>query len=106
MIRTTCPDLHDLQVLMEENAAGEADDLVRHLETCTDCQQTLEKLAAEADVWEDIAHGLVDVARKETALHTGIEQMASEEPLLVENDLSFLRPSDKTGWMCRSRFTN
>ncbi len=97
MIRVCCPDVRNLAALLgEDGSEHEADDLVRHLETCVDCQKTLESLAAEPTVWEDTAVGLGSSGRAERTLHCLIERLKQADSPPT-NDLSFLRPARKPG---------
>src|SRR4051794_27796957 len=89
-----CPDVRNLQALLDEG--GEGGELVHHLETCADCQHTLEVLTAEPAVWEDAAEGLVDQSRQETALQELVARLKGEDPQPAE-DLCFLQPSDRPG---------
>jgi serine/threonine protein kinase len=99
MVLTSCPDAHDLQFLLHGGGAQtDRDDLVLHLETCSDCQSTLESLAAEPVVWARAAGGLDDAAWQEPALHQVLERLKEEEPTTVGiEDLGFLQPTDKPG---------
>ncbi len=99
MSRPNCPEVHNLQALLEESSTGsEPEELLHHLETCADCRQTLETLAADAGVWEDTAQGLTDAVREEPALRQAVEQLKGEDTLLTEDEVqAFLRPSDKLG---------
>lgn len=96
MTRTICPDVRNLQVLLD-GAGEEPDDVVRHLENCTGCQKTLEVLAAEPDVWAD-TRALAIAAPEGVALRQVVERLKNEEswPPNV-TDLSFLVPTDKSG---------
>jgi serine/threonine-protein kinase len=99
MAPVRCPDPGTLRALLSEGGrGGEPDEVVRHLETCADCQRTLETLAAEPALWEETARGLVDGLREEPALHRLVEQLRSAEPVPAdEPDVSFLRPADRPG---------
>ncbi len=99
MTQPTCPDVRNLQALLEAAASGdEPDEVVRHLETCASCQQTLECLSADPGSWEAIAHGLGQPARREPALWQAVEQLKREEPLSADaGELPFLRPADQPG---------
>src|SRR5215470_7538382 len=97
MTRVTCPDAGNWRALLEAGAGGESDELARHLETCPDCQRTLQAAAAEPAFWED-AHGLEDAARDEPALRLVVERLKSEAPPPPEDEeLPFLRPAERPG---------
>jgi serine/threonine-protein kinase len=95
----TCPDVRNLQALLEADGPGdEPDEVVRHLETCASCQQTLEDLSADLGNWEALAHGLGQPARREQALRQVVEQLKREEPMPADaGELPFLRPADQPG---------
>ncbi len=99
MTLPTCPDVPNLQALLEAGGSGdEPDEVVRHLETCARCQQTLEILSADLGSWEAMAHGLGQPARRETALRQVVEQLKREEPVPADAwDLPSLRPADQPG---------
>jgi serine/threonine protein kinase len=96
----TCPDVRNLQALLEAGASGdEPDAVVRHLETCASCQQTLEFLSADSGSWEAIAHGLGQPARREQALWQVVEQLKREEPVLADaGGHPFQWPIDQPDW--------
>ncbi len=99
MIQRTCPDGGRLQALLEEGGArDDTDELVHHLESCPDCQEVLQELAAPPDVWACAARGLMDEARAEPTLHRLVRRLKEEDPQPAQDDgLSFLRPADKPG---------
>src|SRR5581483_812355 len=97
MTQATCPDAGHLQALLEDGLSGdESAEVVQHLETCAECQRTLEVLAGDRVVWDSIARGLVDNSRENVALRRLMEGLKSE-PILPadDNDFSFLRPTDR-----------
>jgi serine/threonine protein kinase len=98
MNRIDCPDAHSWQALLDgERYEGEADELTRHLETCTDCQQTLEILAALPRYWEATVCALGQQRRKsdrEPALQHLMDRLKDENFSMSEADLSFLQPAD------------
>jgi serine/threonine-protein kinase len=97
MTRVECPDIRALEELLgADDVATDCNDLVRHLETCVDCQTALQTLAADPSDWDDAAHGLAGTTREEHVLRQLVEQLKDEEPERVE-DLSFLRPAVKPG---------
>jgi serine/threonine-protein kinase len=96
-IPRTCPDVRDLQALLE-GAGGEPGDWADHLEGCDSCQQALESLTAAPPAWQLTARGLEDAARGEPALRRMVERLKSGEPPPGDDgDLSFLRPADSPG---------
>jgi serine/threonine protein kinase len=99
MAASPCPDIRNLQAILEEGGSvGDTDGWYRHLETCVICQHVLEGLAADTAVWEETARGLGARAGQEPALTRVLEQLKNEEPLPTEDaDLSFLRPTDCPG---------
>jgi serine/threonine protein kinase/predicted RNA-binding Zn-ribbon protein involved in translation (DUF1610 family) len=98
MSHRACPDIGNWQSLLEDGSGGEASvELIAHLETCADCRQALETLAADPGAWEDAARGLEKRMRKEPALRGVLERLKSEELPAPDDDLAFLRPADKTG---------
>lgn len=98
MRHPTCPDIGNLQSLLDDGGGGdEALDLVAHLETCADCRQTLMTLAADPDLWEDAARGLVKRVGKEPALRGVVQRLKSESLAAADDDLSFLQPPEKPG---------
>jgi serine/threonine protein kinase len=98
MSRIECPNCRDWQTLLEgDRSECEIEGLARHLETCSDCQQTLETLAATSAAWEDSARSLDESQRKmgsEPALRHVVERLKGEAPPPGEADLSFLQPVD------------
>jgi serine/threonine-protein kinase len=95
MLRASCPDVRTLEALLGADGVGsEPEELVRHLETCVECQHLLQTLAADATVWEDAADGLCSTAREEAALRELLAQLKGEAPAV---ELSFLHPSAKPG---------
>jgi serine/threonine protein kinase len=99
MSRPGCPDVHNLQALLDEDGTQRApDELLRHLETCAGCQQALDTLAAEPAVWDQTAQGLVNPAWEEPALLLLMEQWKRGElPEVPDDDFSILRPAEKPG---------
>jgi serine/threonine protein kinase len=100
MTSSPCPDISDLQAVLEENGGTEreADDLYHHLDSCVVCQQVIEGLAADPAVWDETARGLKERSGQEPALTRVVEQLKNEDPLPIDDtDLSFLRPTDRPG---------
>lgn len=97
MSQSTCPDPRNWQALLDEDDGDGALELAAHLETCADCQQTLETLVARPGGWEDAARGLEKGVRAEPAVRGLLEQLKREEYLPAEDDLSFLHPADQPG---------
>src|SRR5262245_52216784 len=94
MNRTTCPDARRLQTLLDGGAGEEADDMAHHLESCDDCQRTLELLAAEPTVWHDTQR-LQEARLSEPALQHAVEQLKNEDLFVGEEpDLSFLSAAE------------
>jgi len=99
MSETDCPDTPILLSILEESAVGNnAEDVLRHLDTCIACQRTLETLAGDPSLWEAAAQGLGKSARHEPALRHAVERLKNDEfPVIEDGDLSFLKPTDKAG---------
>jgi hypothetical protein len=86
----TRPDVCNWQVLMARGG-GAPDDLVQQLESCADCQDTLENLAAKLTLWDDAAQGLGrewHAAAQEPTLRHTVE-------CLKNRRVSFSRSADK-----------
>jgi hypothetical protein len=65
-------------LLAREETESEPNDWVDHLETCTDCRNALEALAADPVLWEDAACGLVNPARQEPTVRQLVERWKKE----------------------------
>ncbi|HTU21751.1 MAG TPA: protein kinase [Gemmataceae bacterium] len=93
-----CPDCRSWQALLKgDRSDREAEELTRHLETCSACQHTLEILAADTTVWLDTAYALGEQrlkANQEPALRHVMERLKGESLPAGEADLSFLQPAD------------
>jgi serine/threonine protein kinase len=96
MCRTACPDNQSLQAVLDESGTGD-DELLRHLETCATCQQTLEELAADPIQWEEAAQGVRWTTQTEPALMELVAQLKNDELAGEDDDVSFLQPADKPG---------
>jgi serine/threonine protein kinase len=98
MTQAGCPEVRHLQAILDAGSVeDEPEELLRHLETCADCQQTLEALVADAAQWAEAALGVGLVAQEEPVLRCLVEQLKEDELLAEDEDLSFLRPADKPG---------
>ncbi len=90
MNSTDCPDIRNWQALLEgEWTEVEGEGLAHHLATCSDCQHTLEALAAAPAVWEDTAQALGEQRRREgqgPALRQVVERLKGEKPTAGEED--------------------
>jgi serine/threonine protein kinase len=94
-----CPDVRNLQALLEDAAPGsDSGELLGHLETCANCQHTLESLAADPGAWDDAVEGLANGLVQETALRHMVERLQGEDfAAAVRHEITFLRPTDKPG---------
>jgi serine/threonine protein kinase len=80
-----------------------------HLETCARCQQALERLVAGDDSWSDTARRLhQEPPTAGVALRQVIEKLKEEGSMAetrdlpaIDDDLSFLSPSEKPGQLGR-----
>src|ERR1022692_4669781 len=109
-----CPQPQQLQHLLDDALPADLQAILQaHLETCPACQKKIEQLAAGGVTWDKAAHNLGDrPKRDETALNDAVEklqdtptsaiqtQAESVSPPLDE-DLSFLQPSQKPNSMGR-----
>src|SRR4051794_32280204 len=96
-----CPDPVRWGELLDGRLAGPAAaSLNAHLESCPDCQRTLDRLTAGEASWVESARDLARGPRPE--LRRAIEQLKAEgdtgvstagQTLVGPADLSFLRPS-------------
>lgn len=81
MTSSGCPDQRLLKDLLDDNLPGnDQKEVAAHLETCIDCQVTLEGLAAGDRSWSDMARHLGQrqpAAEAESALHQAVEQLAA-----------------------------
>jgi hypothetical protein len=97
MVQASCPDIRTLEALLSVDAIGnDPDELVQHLETCADCQRSLQTLIGDSAVWEDAVRDLNHAETEEPALRQLVEQLQCEATESAE-ELSFLRPADKPG---------
>jgi eukaryotic-like serine/threonine-protein kinase len=102
--RPSCPDPARLQELLDGQLRDpQQAELSRHLDTCVDCQQTLEELAAGARPWAEAAGGLARQPAAESALERAIAELkgsASETVTLAAStgardlELAFLSPAE------------
>lgn len=110
MASSNCPDKQQLKSLLEDQLPDlEQADLAAHLETCQDCQHTLENLAAEGDAWQKLARHLGhsnSPGKQDQALDQVVEDLSCKEtyafpPCQSKSnsgaDLFFLQPSQKPG---------
>jgi hypothetical protein len=88
-----------LRLLLDDSLPGpQQDDVVAHLDSCPDCQQTLEYLAAEHPWWEELRRlpdAAVDVPL--TTLMPDTSLSAPDEGAYI----GFLDPSDEPGCLGR-----
>ena len=109
-----CPDAMWWNDLLEGCLSRkEETGLGTHLENCSECQQTLERLTGGDGSWFDIAHRL-DHQSKPIALRrlmeklkadTSLETVTHAEGPPADVDLSFLRPPiDPTHLGCLGRY--
>src|SRR5262245_46863458 len=97
MNRTACPDARTWQAILDEESGARAEELAQHLEGCASCLHTLQTLAAEPSLWEEIAGGLPNPTREDPALRGVVERLKIEGPPVCEEDLPFLQPTDRPG---------
>jgi WD40 repeat protein len=99
------------ELLTAELPPEEQSALNTHLETCANCQQTLERLAAGSETWSGAARHLGEGGRVgEAALQRVVAELEGEEvqpPTQAESDLGeelnldFLSPSEKPEYLGR-----
>jgi anti-sigma factor RsiW len=108
----SCPDpARWEELLTAELPPEEQSALNTHLETCPNCQQTLERLAAGSETWSGAARHLGETGRGgEPALQRVVAELEGEEvqpPTQAEADLGeewnldFLSPAEKPGLLGR-----
>jgi anti-sigma factor RsiW len=99
----SCPDRARLQDLLDGRLADDLQaEMNRHLETCPNCQQRLEDLAAGKETWTEAARNLnanAESASPDAGLERVMEESKREGPaqpeiLPAEVPLDFLAPSD------------
>src|SRR5579862_533154 len=95
MTKADCPNVSDLQSLLDEADAQDGEELLGHLEGCTECQHSLVTLAGDPAAWRFTAAGLGQTTRYEPALLHVVERLKDEDFLGTDDDLSFLQPTDK-----------
>lgn len=113
-----CPEPQDLERLLNDSAASSAEtDIVRHLDSCPDCQQQLEKLAVcQSQVCELVEHIDRDQPDSQSAYWPAINSVretpsgaavpteipfGSSSPRRPDDDVSFLTPSDDPAYLGR-----
>jgi WD40 repeat protein/serine/threonine protein kinase len=113
-----CPEPQDLERLLSESAAPSAEtEIVRHLDSCPDCQQQLEKLAVResqvAELVEHIDHDrpdsqsaywpAMDSVRETPSIADVRTEVPSKRSSVrrADDDLSFLTPSDDPAYLGR-----
>jgi serine/threonine protein kinase len=111
--QTSCPEPRRWRGLLEGTLPEpEQAELNAHLETCADCQQTLEGLAAEGESWLAAVRDLdpVEESRAEPALRQALEELQGDLGRITtqaqttggeEIALDFLAPSAKPGVLGR-----
>jgi serine/threonine-protein kinase len=107
-----CPDAGALRELLDNNLPDrEQENLAAHLETCVDCHQTLENLAAGDRSWARLPEQLGQPRpglESETALQQAMRQLAEQGTHTLPprdeanaDDLSFLGPPTRPGALGR-----
>jgi serine/threonine-protein kinase len=99
MIRqVTCPDPDRLQKLLDGSLSpADQSELSGHLDTCVNCQHTLEELATGTAPWADRARLLNRPQAPEAALEQAMERLRETSAGSrgnQETDLAFLEPSE------------
>src|SRR5207302_1433838 len=102
-----CPQVGDWQEMLGGGLAGDRQEALQaHLETCADCQQTLEECAAGGEAWAHAARHLGgappagDAAYRQALAKLEREAddpPAAEAPSVAEWTLDFLTPCDRPG---------
>jgi serine/threonine protein kinase len=79
-----CPSLDDLRAILDGRlSAEEQTTLIGHLDACTTCQATLERLASSSRSWDNVARQLRDAPTAEklpSALLKAINRLDSQVP--------------------------
>src|SRR5437660_12631992 len=110
--QASCPGPASWRALLDNTLPeGEQADLHRHLETCPECQETLEEVAAGRDSWSGVARNLApESVPHPAALAQAIRRLKAEPnpeetqalaPPGRPDDLGFLGPSTKPGSLGR-----
>ncbi len=90
MPKADCPNRNVLQSLLDQVDAQEGEELLGHLEGCTECQHSLETLAGDPAAWRFTAAGLGQAVRYEPALREVVDRLKDEDLLGADDDnLSF-----------------
>jgi serine/threonine protein kinase len=104
MTQVHCPDVNTLRALLDDMDSEEGDEVLGHLEHCTQCQDSLQTLAGDSGAWRFTASGLRQAACYEPALLDAMERLTDEDVFGGEGDivggdedLSYLQPTDKPG---------
>src|SRR5262249_39144622 len=84
-MRQHCPEARDWMALLEGAAPEDRPDLASHLDTCTDCQRTVDVLAADRGSWEEAAAGLGPEGRgaRAPALQRVMDRLKEEGPTVA-----------------------
>src|SRR5262245_48631885 len=110
--QVSCPEPLRLRELLDGSLSSrEQSELTGHLETCLDCQHTLDRLAADSACWDGAARHL-DAGKDspELALRAAMEALKGQarEPDQTgapvapdELTVEFLEPSDQPGHLGR-----
>src|SRR5437016_198227 len=105
-----CPQVEDWQELLGGSLGGDRQVALQgHLETCTDCQQTLEECAAGREAWSHAARhlggpppaGNAALRQALAMLERAIDDPSAEANPEAEWPLDFLAPCDRPGALGR-----
>ncbi len=66
-----------LQFLRDELASSEHQAFLEHLDTCSDCRQTMEQLAGDEQVWDTVTLALQSTSHQQLAPGEGYERLSS-----------------------------
>src|SRR5438046_2848582 len=98
---TDCPSEPQWRSLLaDELPPAERDALGAHLETCADCQHTLEVCAADKAAWADVPRALAG-RPDEPALRDLIDRLKHDPGSPTDDPLDFLEPSTAAGSLGR-----
>jgi len=110
--QSPCPDREQLLALLDETLADEQMPTVQaHVDSCVECQKTLEQIEAQDGALEQVAGSLRETSAADTALQDAMDWLKSrtlqdETTIGVEANgeslvLDFLQPSEEPGSLGR-----
>jgi eukaryotic-like serine/threonine-protein kinase len=83
-----CSREHILQYLRDELASSEHQAFLEHLDTCSDCRQTMERLAGDDKVWDTVTLALQSTSHQQLARGEGYGRLPSGDAISSSASMS------------------